>query len=114
MIAMRPINEPEVINSINNGRFDAVLFGYVVMDGPNYLGHILYTINNETTVVLDASLNNNMLVDGAVRACVAAGEYKGAKNFIIKSDCKCLMEWRNVFCKTENSVPNEKLFTKCK
>lgn len=114
MIAMRPINEPEVISSINNGRFDEEIFGYVVMEGPNYLGHILYSVNGDTTVVLDAKLDNNMLVDGAVRACVAAGEFKGAKNFVIKSDSKCLIDWRNVFCKTENLISNEKLFTKCK
>lgn len=114
MIAMRPIKEPDVINSINNGRFSEELFGYVVMDGPSYLGHILYSINKETTIVLDANLDNNMLVDGAVRACVAAGEFKGAKSFAIQSDCKCLIDWRNVFCKTENPLPNEKLFTQCK
>ena len=41
MIAMRPILEPDVLELLNDGRFDGDIEGYVVMDGPNYLGHML-------------------------------------------------------------------------
>ena len=42
MIAMRPIREYDVIDLLNNGRFEGEVEGYVVMDGPKYLGHMLY------------------------------------------------------------------------
>ena len=38
MIAMRPILEQDVLDLLNDGRFDGEVEGYVVMDGPNYLG----------------------------------------------------------------------------
>ena len=42
MIAMRPILEQDVIDLLNDGRFEGELDGYVVMEGSNYLGYILY------------------------------------------------------------------------
>ena len=35
MIAMRPIREYDVIDLLNNGRFEGEVEGYVVMDGPS-------------------------------------------------------------------------------
>ena len=74
MIAMRPILEPDVLELLNDGRFDGDIEGYVVMDGPNYLGHMLYRIDGDFVDVLDCGLQESALVDGGVRACVAAGE----------------------------------------
>ena len=34
MIAMRPILEQDVLDLLNDGRFDGEVEGYVVMDGP--------------------------------------------------------------------------------
>ncbi len=48
--------------------------GYVVMDGPKYLGHMLYRVDGDGDDVLECGLEENILVDGAVRACVAAGK----------------------------------------
>ena len=46
MIAMRPIREYDVIDLLNNGRFEGEVEGYVVMDGPKYLGHMLYRVDS--------------------------------------------------------------------
>ena len=77
MIAMRPILEPDVLELLNDGRFDGDIEGYVVMDGPNYLGHMLYRIDGDFVDVLDCGLQESALVDGGVRACVAAGANAG-------------------------------------
>ena len=81
MIAMRPIREYDVIDLLNNGRFEGEVEGYVVMDGPKYLGHMLYRVDGAVTQVLECGVEEKMFVDGAVRACVAAGENAGATSF---------------------------------
>ena len=53
MIAMRPIREYDVIDLLNNGRFEGEVEGYVVMDGPKYLGHMLYRVDGAVTQVLE-------------------------------------------------------------
>ena len=77
MIAMRPIREYDVIDLLNKGRFEGEVEGYVVMDGPKYLGHMLYRVDGAVTQVLECGVEEKMFVDGAVRACVAAGENAG-------------------------------------
>ena len=79
MIAMRPIREYDVIDLLNNGRFEGEVEGYVVMDGPKYLGHMLYRVDGAVTQVLECGVEEKMFVDGAVRACVAAGENAGGR-----------------------------------
>ena len=79
MIAMRPILEQDVLDLLNDGRFDGEVEGYVVMDGPNYLGHMLYRIDGDFIDVLDCGVQESALVDGGVRACVAAGENQRGK-----------------------------------
>ena len=49
MIAMRPIDQPAVLDEINAGRFSGPVEGYVVMDGPQYLGNFLYKVENGVT-----------------------------------------------------------------
>lgn len=96
MIAMRPIREYDVIDLLNNGRFEGEVEGYVVMDGPKYLGHMLYR------------------VDGAVRACVAAGENAGATSFRVNGEDEKLAEWKNVFFpEAQGDVPNSSIFHTC-
>ena len=73
MIVMRPIQEPLVLEEINQGRFSGEVEGYVVMDGPDYKGSFLYKVENGVTWVLDEQLTDPSLIDGAVRAAVAAG-----------------------------------------
>ena len=79
MIAMRPILEPDVLELLNDGRFDGDIEGYVVMDGPNYLGHMLYRIDGDFVDVLDCGLQESALVDGGVReAARLAASYADA------------------------------------
>ena len=59
---MRPILEPDVLELLNDGRFDGDIEGYVVMDGPNYLGHMLYRIDGDFVDVLDCGLQESALV----------------------------------------------------
>ncbi len=56
MIAMRPIREYDVIDLLNNGRFEGEVEGYVVMDGPKYLGHMLYRVDGAVTQVLECGV----------------------------------------------------------
>lgn len=115
MIAMRPIDEPDVIDLLNNGRFDGELCGYVVMEGPEYLGHMLYKVEGELTTVLECGLEENIFVDGGVRACIAAGEHAGATHFIVNAEDDALAKWVGVFCKNDGkAMENNHIFEKCK
>ena len=115
MIAMRPIREYDVIDLLNAGRFPGDVEGYIVMNGPEYLGHMLYRVDGAVTRVLDCGVENTALVDGAVRACVAAGEHAGASAFEVEAADARLAEWRRVIFggEPEAPIPNEKLFGGC-
>ena len=98
MIAMRPIREYDVIDLLNNGRFEGEVEGYVVMDGPKYLGHMLYRVDGAVTQVLECGVEEKMFVDGAVRAC----------------EDEKLAEWKNVFFpEAQGDVPNGSIFHTC-
>ena len=56
MIAMRPILEQDVIDLLNNGRFEDEIDGYVIMNGAEYLGYALYRVRDGCTTVLALSL----------------------------------------------------------
>lgn len=115
MIVMRPIREEAVIAELNANRFMGDVDGFVIMDGPKYLGHILYKLENNTTMVLDCGIIDTAVIDGAVRACVGAGENAGANCFTVNESDEKLCKWRNVFCKNDtNPISNEKIFHKCK
>ncbi len=58
MIAMRPIREYDVIELLNAGRFSGDVEGYVVMNGPEYLGHMLYRVDGAVTRVLECGVEN--------------------------------------------------------
>ena len=89
MIAMRPILEPDVLELLNDGRFDGDIEGYVVMDGPNYLGHMLYRIDGDFVDVLDCGLQESALVDG--------GENAGCSEFTVNMQDAALARWYEVF-----------------
>lgn len=115
MIAMRPIREYDVIELLNAGRFAGELEGYIVMDGPAYLGHMLYRVDGAVTRVLDCGVEDTALVDGAVRACVAAGGHAGASSFEVETADGRLARWRHVFFgdAPDTPIPNERLFGAC-
>ena len=105
MIAMRPIREYDVIDLLNNGRFEGEVEGYVVMDGPKYLGHMLYRVDGAVTQVLECGVEEKMFVDVAVRASVAAG---------VNGEDEKLAEWKNVFFpEAQGDVPNGSIFHTC-
>ena len=105
MIAMRPIREYDVIDLLNNGRFEGEVEGYVVMDGSKYLGHMLYRVDGAVTQVLECGVEEKMFVDGAVRACVAAGENAGDGGLHI------LIDHRAVGAGRTKSLPNGRTFS---
>lgn len=102
MIVMRPIAEPAVVEDLNRGRF-AAPEGYVVMDGPNYLGYGLFAVEGDVVQVLDCGgpvteTANGGVLDGLVRACAAAGQDRGATSFCVNTDNAALAHWWQVFC----------------
>lgn len=98
MINMHPVDEPAVVDSLNKGRFAGDVRAYVIMDGPVYFGHMLFRVDGDVTQVLECGIRHeNSLVDGAVRACVAAGENAGARCFSLNQEDEMLREWARVF-----------------
>lgn len=114
MITMHPIHEPAVLESLHAARFGEATRGYVVMDGPDYLGHLLFTVNGAVTTVQECSLPDTALVDGGVRACVAAGENAGATHYALNETDAALAKWQGVFCKGKQApFANSDLFHQC-
>ena len=114
MIAMRPILEQDVIDLLNNGRFEDEIDGYVIMNGAEYLGYALYRVQDGCTTVLACETQSNALVDGAVRACVAAGGNAGADRFCVNKEDQALAKWASVFLHgAKEIVPNGELFGHC-
>lgn len=114
MLSMRPIDEPDVVALLNDGRFDGPVEGYIMMDGPSYLGHALFMVENGVTTVLDSGVEDFPNLDGIVRACVAAGENRGAKQFALNLNHPPLAEWWELFCKgMEPPAPVDHIFKLC-
>lgn len=114
MLAMHPINEPDVLELLNNGRFEGDVEGYIMMDGATYLGHALFTVEDGITTVVDSDVKDSQYLDGIVRACVANGENRGAKQFWVNQNHEALAGWWNVFCKNYTGpAPVDHIFTLC-
>ena len=93
MISIKPIEEQDVLDLFAKKRFSGALQGYVISDGASLLGHALYRIDGDTAVLLEAEAEDNGLVDGVIRACVARGETMGAKFFTCEANRGALHEW---------------------
>lgn len=114
MIRMQPIEEPLVLESLDDGRFGGPLRGYVIMNGPEYLGHCLFRVRQGCTWVLEAVLKDPSLLDGAVRAAVAAGENAGAERFCVNEEQPELRRWKQaMFPVLEMPIENGRLFHLC-
>lgn len=114
MLAMRPIDEPDVVDLLNGGRFGGPVEGYIMMDGPEYKGHALFAVEDGVTTVLDSGVEDSALLDGIVRACVAAGQNRGAEQFAVNPAHPLLAKWWDVFCKgLEMPAPVTRIFGKC-
>lgn len=111
---MKPIDEPDVILLLNDGRFAGEVEGYIMMDGPEYLGHALFKVEDGVTTVLDSGVEAMQNLDGIVRACIAAGDNRGAKRFTVNRQHLPLAQWWNLFCKgLEGPQGTDHLFTFC-
>ena len=58
---------------------------------------MLYRIDGDFVDVLDCGLQESALVDGGVRACVAAGENAGCSEFTVNMQDAALARWYEVF-----------------
>lgn len=99
MLAMRPIDEPDVVALLNDGRFEGEIQGYIMMEGPNYLGYALFMVQGDVSTVLDSDVKESQNLDGIVRACIANGESHGAKHFAMNMQHPPLAQWWGIFCK---------------
>ena len=107
MLLVKYIDEPAVLAELLAMREKAGAAvrggaeGFVVTDGPRYLGHILFCAaargeDGEVTAVLDASLDGEAepeALDLAVRACVAAGQRRGCGRFCVDMGSAVLARW---------------------
>ncbi len=114
MIIMRPIDEPLVLESLDTQRFGEDVRGYVIMDNEVYLGHALYCIEGTLAKVCECTVKTNALVDGAVRACVAAADNAGATHFTVNTSEENLNKWLLVFFKGDKKPQeNKNLLENC-
>lgn len=114
MYVMKPILEPEIIDILNKDRFSGDLQGYILSDGGDLFGWLLFKIENDTTILLDVLAPDTMFMDGLIRATVAFGQERGATCFWLNRDIPGLKEYKRVFFEAEgDNIPNEKLFTPC-
>lgn len=114
MLTMQPIDEPDVIALLNDGRFEGEVEGYIMMEGPAYLGHALFCVEDGVTTVLDTGVEEFVNLDGIVRACVAAGQNRGAQQFAVRQAHPPLAKWWDVFCKgMAPPAPVDHIFKMC-
>ena len=97
MIAMKPVELQEVIDSLNKGRFVGEVRAYIMSDGTDMLGYSLFRFDGGVTNVLDVSAKENVFVDGLVRAAVFNGDLAGISSFCINRDIPELAKWSDIF-----------------
>ena len=114
MYTMKPIDEYDVIELLNNGRFEGELDGYILSDGGDLFGWSLFRVDGEVTSMLDVLAPSGMFLDGLIRASVAYGEARGATAFTLNMDVADFVKYKNVFFEDEGEIiPNDHLFTPC-
>ena len=114
MYVMKPILEPDVLDLLNNGRFDGEMEGYVLSDGADLFGWSLFRIDGDVTTMLDILAPSGQFLDGLIRASVAYGEARGATGFTLNMDVEDFVKYKNIFFEDEGEIiPNDHLFTPC-
>ncbi len=114
MYSMKPIQEPDVIDLLNNNRFDGDLQGYVLSDGGDLFGWSLFLVDGNTTILLDINTPNDKFLDGLIRASVALGESQGAVNFKFNEEIENFRRYKDVFFKNHGEIIlNDDLFKGC-
>ncbi|MEG0019136.1 MAG: hypothetical protein RR846_00830 [Oscillospiraceae bacterium] len=115
MYTMKPIKEYDVIELLNNGRFDGDLQGYVLSDGGDLFGYSLFKVVQDETILLDSKTPDTRLLDGIIRASVALGEAQGAEFFSFNLDHEPFKEYKRVFFNEQDGkIKNTLLFSGCK
>ncbi len=95
MLMIKLIDEPAVLESLGAARFGPCTEGYVAMDGPAYLGHTLFTVQNGMATVVDTSVSHAAHpeeLDTVLRA-VAAAISRGAGAFAVDTQNPSLAAW---------------------
>ena len=114
MYIMKPILELEIIDILNKDMFDGDIQGYILSDGGDLFGWLLFKIEGETTYLLDVLAPDTMFLDGLIRATVSFGQERNIKSFSLNCDIPSFKEYKRVFFEKEGDIiPNEKLFTPC-
>lgn len=114
MLTMRPIDEPDVIQLLNDNRFGGSVNGYVMMEGPVYLGHALFCVKEKTVTLLDTDIKDPLHVDGIARACIAAGQHRGARAFAVNEADPALAKWWQAYGNAGTApVAIDQLFHSC-
>jgi len=114
MYTMKPIEEYDVLELLNNGRFEGEMDGYILSDGADLFGWSLFRIDGDVTSMLDVLAPSGQFLDGLIRASVAYGEARGATGFSFNKDNEHFMKYKRIFFEEEGDViPNDKLFVPC-
>ncbi len=114
MLAIQPIREPDVTALLNAGRFEGEIEGYVVMEDERYHGYALYRLEGERADLLDSGIEDAAILDGALRACLAACENRGASRFCANMGHPPLAAWWQRHCTGQASpMPIAALWGAC-
>ncbi len=103
MITIKPIEEQEIIDIFNRGRFEGDLDGVIVSDGTGCTGYSLYRLEDRLVRVLYAQTKDPTLLDGILRATVAIGQNAGAEGFWVEDSTPEMTDWRKKWCKEAQS-----------
>ena len=114
MFTMKPIKEYDVIELLNNGRFDGDLYGYVLSDGGDLFGYTLFKIEDNTTIMLDSKAPDARYLDGIIRASIAYGESHGAEYFSFNTEHEPFAEYKRIFFNDQpDRMKNSVIFSGC-
>ncbi len=85
MIKMTAINEPEMVEFFNDGRFGGELGGYIAAGESGTLGTLLYRQNKDNTEILTIDTDDLEVAEGLLRATIFKTLHSGALTFSDKS-----------------------------
>ena len=103
MITIKPITEEAILEIFNKGRFDGDVEGMIASDGTGCIGHCLYRIDGGMVRMLDAQVRDPSLLDGVIRAGLAAAQSAGATGFWVEDNDLQMTRWREAFCKNASA-----------
>lgn len=114
MITMKPIEAEEVLEIFNKGRFEGDVEGYILSDGKGCLGYCLYRIDKDLARILAAEVQDEALLDGAIRSCLAAAQDRGAAGFWVEDSSEPVVRWKQKWCGGISApIPFDRIFHTC-